>query len=240
MRRRSFTIALAVSLATPLAGFARGGRASALPEDSRAAFERGIEAIEAQSGGRIGVAMLDTATGQRFEYRADERFTMCSTFKMLAAALVLHRGDRREEDLERRIRFDASALVTYSPVTGTRVGGNGMSLAELCEAAITPSSRGTASRLGRRRQDRVGLARHLQQHRNRLAARKRSHRHRGLSHRGQGERRTARRGACEGGTAHGFDVRANMKRHCAKRCGDVARATCACAFIHATHRARSR
>jgi beta-lactamase class A len=39
-----------------------------------------IAAIEAQVGGRISVAALDTATGQHVAYRPNERFPMCSTF----------------------------------------------------------------------------------------------------------------------------------------------------------------
>jgi beta-lactamase class A len=63
---------------------------------------------------------------------------MCSTFKFLAAAYVLTRVDRGEERLDRRITFTAADLVTYSPVTETRVG-QGMTVAELCDAAITLS-----------------------------------------------------------------------------------------------------
>lgn len=41
--------------------------------------------LERRTGGRLGVAMLDTATGRRVAYRGDECFPMCSTFKFLAA-----------------------------------------------------------------------------------------------------------------------------------------------------------
>ena len=64
---------------------------------------------------------------------------MCSTFKVLACAAILARVDRGQEHLSRRIRFEASDLVTYSPVTRDRVGDGGMALAELCEAGITQS-----------------------------------------------------------------------------------------------------
>jgi beta-lactamase class A len=64
---------------------------------------------------------------------------MCSTFKFLAAACVLARVDKKEERLDRRVTFAESDLVTYSPVTKDRVGAGGMSVAELCEAAMTLS-----------------------------------------------------------------------------------------------------
>jgi len=94
--------------------------------------------IEAAVRGRLGVAVHDTGSGQHHGHRSGERFPMCSTFKVLACAAVLARVDKGQEDLSRRIRFEASDLVTYSPVTKNRVGGE-MTLAELCEAGITQS-----------------------------------------------------------------------------------------------------
>jgi beta-lactamase class A len=95
--------------------------------------------IEARSGGRLGVAVLDGATGRAITHRADERFPMCSTFKLLAAACVLARVDRNEERLDRRVTFTERDLVTYSPATKERVGAAGMMMAEICEAAVTLS-----------------------------------------------------------------------------------------------------
>ena len=58
-----------------------------------------IAAINARVGGRIGVAALDTGTGQRIEYKGNERFPMCSTFKVLAAAAVLKLVDEGKNSL---------------------------------------------------------------------------------------------------------------------------------------------
>ncbi len=95
--------------------------------------------LERRNGGRLGVAALDTASGRQAGWRSDERFPICSTFKFLAAALVLARVDRSDERLDRRIVFSAKDLVTYSPVTQDHVGPGGMSVAEICEAAVTLS-----------------------------------------------------------------------------------------------------
>lgn len=92
--------------------------------------------LEQQKGGRLGVAMLDTASGRRAAYRGDELFPMCSTFKFLAAALMLARIDRGEERLDRRIVFAASDLVPYSPVTKDHAGPGGMTVDAICEAAM--------------------------------------------------------------------------------------------------------
>jgi len=99
-----------------------------------AAFAR----IEKDSGGRLGVAVLDTQTGLQSGHREDERFPMCSTFKLLAAAAILRRVDEGSEHLDRRIRFEPKDLVTYSPVTEKHTA-DGMTLAELCDAAVTLS-----------------------------------------------------------------------------------------------------
>ena len=98
-----------------------------------------LMALERQHGGRLGVAVLDTLGGRRINHRGEQRFPMCSTFKWLAAALVLQRVDRGEEQLGRRVVFERDDLVSYSPGTEHRTGAPGMTLAELCEAAITLS-----------------------------------------------------------------------------------------------------
>lgn len=91
--------------------------------------------LEAEAGGRLGVMAFDTASGRRIAHRADERFPACSTFKMLAAAAVLARSADDPGLLQRRMRYPASALVTYSPVTEKHVA-DGMTVAELCAAAL--------------------------------------------------------------------------------------------------------
>jgi beta-lactamase class A len=103
---------------------------------TQADFKTRIGALEKKSGGRLGVAVLDTETGDRAGHRADERFALCSTFKFLASAFVLARVDRGEERLDRRVVFAKGDLVTYSPATEKRVGGDGMTVAEICEAAV--------------------------------------------------------------------------------------------------------
>ncbi|VTU28789.1 class A beta-lactamase [Variovorax sp. PBL-E5] len=129
IHRRQFSAALFASL----------GMSSLARAESLADLPAQLAEIERGSGGRLGVGVLDTATGQRAGHREDERFPMCSTFKLLASALVLARVDRHEERLERRVVFGARDLVDGSPITGQHAGGNGMTMAELCEAAITRS-----------------------------------------------------------------------------------------------------
>ena len=76
-----------------------------------------IAPIEAWMGGRIGVAAFDTSNSKHLDYRADERFPMCSTFKFLAAAAVLKRVDEKQEKLERFVPYDVKQILEYAPVT---------------------------------------------------------------------------------------------------------------------------
>jgi beta-lactamase class A len=103
-----------------------------------------LAAIEARASARLGVAALDLGTGAWFSHRADERFAMCSTHKALSAAAILARVDRGRDSLARRLRIDARDLLPYSPVTRLHVGGS-MSLADICEAAITMSDNTAAN-----------------------------------------------------------------------------------------------
>jgi beta-lactamase class A len=98
-----------------------------------------VAAIEERLGGRIGVAALDTGSGKRLDYRAEERFPMCSTFKFLAAAAVLKRVDEKQEQLDRFISYDAKDILEYAPVTKAHLKEGGMTLGALCEAAIEQS-----------------------------------------------------------------------------------------------------
>lgn len=101
--------------------------------------ERAIAEIEARVGARLGVAMRDTASGAELRYRADERFPITSTFKFLAGAALLARVDAGRDSLDRRVRFAKSDIVAYSPATERHADGEGMTLAEICDAAITLS-----------------------------------------------------------------------------------------------------
>lgn len=115
-------------------------------DDWAATTERALADLERRSGGRLGVAILDTTSGRLASHRGEERFALCSTFKVLAAALVLARVDRDADSLDRRILYRRADLVPYSPLTGQHVDG-GMTLGELCAAAMTLSDNAAANLL---------------------------------------------------------------------------------------------
>src|SRR5207244_1650130 len=90
-------------------------------------------------GGRIGVAALDTSSSKRIDYRPQERFPMCSTFKFLAVAAVLKRVDEKQDKLDRFVPYDVKQILEYAPVTKEHLKKGGMTLGALCAAAIEQS-----------------------------------------------------------------------------------------------------
>ncbi len=120
-------------------GLAGGLRAARGADDFASRLASELARIEQEIDGRLGVAVLDTATNASGAHRGDERFPLCSTFKLLAGAAILARVDAGQETLERRVQVKASDILPYSPATEKRIGGAGMTIAELCEAAITLS-----------------------------------------------------------------------------------------------------
>lgn len=140
LSRRGFA---RLSLA-PLLGSALARTLPAAAATDLASLGEALAGIEADSGGRLGVAVLDTANGASAGHRADERFPMCSTFKLLAASAVLARVDAGKEQLTRMVRIEPKDLLSYAPITKQHVGQE-MSIAALCEAAVTLSDNTAAN-----------------------------------------------------------------------------------------------
>jgi beta-lactamase class A len=108
----------------------RDTRAQALePAGAQARFAL----LEHRYDARLGVFGVDTAGGRTVRHRADERFAFCSTFKALAAALVLRR--RSPAELETVVHYSSRDLVEYSPITAKHVD-TGMTLRAVCDAAV--------------------------------------------------------------------------------------------------------
>jgi beta-lactamase class A len=102
--------------------------------------------LEKDNSGRLGVAVLDVGSGESSGHRTDERFAMCSTFKMLLAAAVLERVDGGKESLARRIPIPATGLLPHSPATQEHAGAS-MPILDLCAAIVTLSDNTAANLL---------------------------------------------------------------------------------------------
>ncbi|MFF2952431.1 class A beta-lactamase [Kitasatospora sp. NPDC057965] len=128
--------------------------AAVLPSEARA-FARGadeplltgrLRELEWAHSARLGVFAHDAFTGRTVEYRADELFPMCSTFKTIAVGAVLSNGTL----LTKRIRFTDKDVTDagYAPITGQSANlESGMTVEELCAAAIAHSDNAAANLL---------------------------------------------------------------------------------------------
>ncbi|HDT0110656.1 TPA: class A beta-lactamase [Klebsiella pneumoniae subsp. pneumoniae] len=118
---------------------------SIAPADDDNSLIKTVERIADELGARVGFSAYDVESDQHWEYHADQRFAMSSTFKTLACAALLQRVDAGQENLDRKVSFSESDLVTYSPVTEKYAGGQALSLSDLCEAALTMSDNTAAN-----------------------------------------------------------------------------------------------
>jgi beta-lactamase class A len=118
----------------------------AAPALAQSDLKSQIEALERRSGGRLGVAVLDTGSGRRFAWRGDERFPLCSTFKFLLAAAILEAAEAGRERLRRHVAIAQTDILSNSPFSKSRVG-RGASVAELCRAMIIDSDNAAANLL---------------------------------------------------------------------------------------------
>ncbi len=124
-----------------------GGIADTAPQDGDE-ISRRLRELEREHSARLGVFARNLATGRTVLHRADERFPLCSVWKPLAAAAVLRDLDRDGEFLAKSIRYTEADLVTYSPITGTAEHlAHGMTVAELCDAALRYSDNTAANLL---------------------------------------------------------------------------------------------
>ena len=105
-------------------------------------------AYERATGGRIGLYAENPATGLRISWRANERFVMCSTFKVSLAAMILARVDHGQEQLRQMISYGPEDVPDwYAPVAKKNLPKGGMSVADMCKAAVEYSDNTCANLL---------------------------------------------------------------------------------------------
>lgn len=141
--RRQTLLLAGSSLLLPFAGVAE---ARALP----ASDLKSLAALERKVGGRLGVAVLDTGSGQLVGHRLDERFGMCSTFKMPLAAAILRAVDQGRLRHDQWVPYGPADTVPHAPITQKHLKRGGMTLVALAEAAQTTSDNVAANLLLKR------------------------------------------------------------------------------------------
>ncbi|GAA1226674.1 class A beta-lactamase BOR-1 [Prauserella halophila] len=135
-RRAVLAGAAAGAVTVGLPGTAEAGSRSARDAGGDGRVDEEFTALERTYRRRLGVVAFNARTGAGLEHRPDERFPICSVFKVLLAARILR--DYPAAALERRLTWTADDLVMNSPVTEPTVR-NGLTVAQLAEAAVTVS-----------------------------------------------------------------------------------------------------
>jgi beta-lactamase class A len=109
--------------------------------------QRKLVELERRAGGRLGVCVIDTASGRRVGHRMDERFAMCSTFKLPLAAAILQQADRGKLSLDTVLPYTKADIVMHAPVTEPNLVKGGMTIRDLAEAAQKQSDNVAANLL---------------------------------------------------------------------------------------------
>jgi beta-lactamase class A len=129
-------------------------RASLLPPaprylvpQSAMAEIRNPKEIEEETGGRLGVALVDDKGALLLGFNRDDRFAMCSTFKAPLAAAVLMGADSGKFGLEGQVSFTNADILDYAPVVKKNKKRGRMSIEELAEAAVEVSDNSAANLL---------------------------------------------------------------------------------------------
>lgn len=97
-----------------------------------------LEKLEKSFDGKIGVYAIDTNNNQIIAYRADQRFPVQSTMKLIGVSALLKQSEKDKGLLQGKIHYTKADLVSWSPVTGKYIE-TGMTLEALSEATMSYS-----------------------------------------------------------------------------------------------------
>jgi beta-lactamase class A len=134
-------------LATAAAAAAIMPVAASVPPSASELATGALAALERKSGGRLGVCILNTATNARVGHRVDERFAMCSTFKLPLAAAILREVDKGKLSLDATVPVSKTDLVPHAPAVEANLAKGKMTLRALAEAAQKQSDNAAANLL---------------------------------------------------------------------------------------------
>lgn len=104
-----------------------------------------VEDAEARLSARVGVSVFDLETGTAWQHRGDERFPTNSTFKAFLCAAMLQAAETGRVDPDEEVTILESDLVFYSPVAEKHVGGDPVSIRNLCGMTVTISDNAAAN-----------------------------------------------------------------------------------------------
>ncbi|VFB09632.1 Carbapenem-hydrolyzing beta-lactamase Sme-1 precursor [Aeromonas salmonicida] len=110
------------------------------------AFESQIRTLETEFDGYVGVHAVNTGTGKILQYRSDERFPLCSSFKGFLAAAILKKSQQEEGLLAENVRYIGREMEHHSPIT-KQYQSTGLSVSAMSAATVQYSDNGAANML---------------------------------------------------------------------------------------------
>lgn len=99
-----------------------------------------LKKLEDSFDGKIGIYAINTANNDNVSYRANERFALCSTAKLMVVTTALKKSETQSQYLDRIMTYTQQDLAQadYTPITSKHII-SGMSIKDLSEAAISYS-----------------------------------------------------------------------------------------------------
>lgn len=160
LSRRWFLSATLVAASIPVAAACGAPTAATVPEQTPngaapempvrlTALDERLAEIENRHAVRLGVLAHSPGNGRTYAHRGDERFAMCSLFKVYAAASILQLESQGRLRLDDTVAIEPGDIVVNSPVTSEHQG-RVMTFEQLCEAALTRSDNTAGNLLLRR------------------------------------------------------------------------------------------
>ncbi|WP_336964232.1 class A beta-lactamase [Sphingobium aquiterrae] len=108
---------------------------------------RNPAAIEQDSGGRLGIALVDAQGKLLLGFNREERFAMCSTFKAPLAAAVLMGAEKGRYGLEGTLPIRKEDVLDYAPAVKANLKAGRMAIGDLAKAAVQLSDNSAANML---------------------------------------------------------------------------------------------
>lgn len=119
-------------------------------------------ALEARSGGKLGAYVLDTGSGAAFGHRADERFGMCSTFKLALAGVILMEIEAERLGFDQPVPLtEADMFDTHAPIARANQHLGFMTVGQMAEGTQKTSDNVCANLLLRLIEGPDGFTRRL-------------------------------------------------------------------------------
>jgi beta-lactamase class A len=106
-----------------------------------------VAAIEKRIGGRIGAVLIDERRRVIAGHRAQERFAMCSTFKLPLVGAILEKVDGKDIKLDQMVSFTKADMVGNSPVVKAALNKGTLSVSELSSGTLRTSDNAAANLL---------------------------------------------------------------------------------------------